>query len=221
MRGIHPSHYGRICPIETPEGKNAGLVNSLTSYTRVGPEGLETPTTVSRRALFSEERFPFLSSQRKRRRGRRLLPPTFFLPAPLLPTTRLPLRRGDNLIDNFNQAARERIQYVGISRIQMISIATSLIPFLEHNDANRALMGQHATPGCATINTGAPHRRYWPRGSGCRGVGTCFGGADDWPNLLRQWKNDPCAAKGKGRRETAWSPRIKPRVSALLGEQHP
>ena len=146
MRGIHPSHYGRICPIETPEGKNAGLVNSLSVYTRVDYEGvLETPYyrlkegQIQRRAGFH-----FFSAQREEDEKASIAPADIASSrSHLLPDAFLPVRRGENLRDNYGQTTREKIQYVGISRIQMISIATSLIPFLEHNDANRALMGSN------------------------------------------------------------------------------
>ena len=146
MRGIHPSHYGRICPIETPEGKNAGLVNSLGSYTRIGPAGvLETPYYLVKKGQVQRRAgFHFFSAQREEEEKACIAPADVTCAGRhLLPAASLPLRKGENLLDNFSQTSREGIQYVGISRIQMISIATSLIPFLEHNDANRALMGSN------------------------------------------------------------------------------
>jgi len=218
MRGIHPSHYGRICPIETPEGKNAGLVNSLTSYTRVGPEGvLETPYyRVEEGFIQRRKGFHFFSSQREEEERAKIAPADILSSrSPLLPTTRLPLRRGDNLIDNFNQAARERIQYVGISRIQMISIATSLIPFLEHNDANRALMGSNmqrqAVPPLTLehpiVGTGLEGRVVGESGHVLEAQTTGRISYVSGRMILVQRRE-------RGRRETAWSPRIKPRVSA-------
>jgi DNA-directed RNA polymerase subunit beta len=146
MRGIHPSHYGRICPIETPEGKNAGLVNSLSVYTRVGRDGvLETPYyRVKEGQIQRRGGFNFFSAQKEEDEKASIAPPDV-VPSRsnLLPDAPLPVRRGENLLDNYGQTSRDKIQYVGISRIQMISIATSLIPFLEHNDGNRALMGSN------------------------------------------------------------------------------
>ena len=146
MRGIHPSHYGRICPIETPEGKNAGLVNSLSVYTRVDYEGvLETPYyRLKEGQIQRRSGFHFFSAQREEDEKASIAPADIASSrSHLLPDAFLPVRRGENLRDNYGQTTREKIQYVGISRIQMISIATSLIPFLEHNDANRALMGSN------------------------------------------------------------------------------
>ena len=217
MRGIHPSHYGRICPIETPEGKNAGLVNSLTSYTRVGPEGvLETPYyRVEEGFIQRKKGFHFFSSQREEEERAKIAPGDILSSrSPLLPTTRLPLRRGDNLIDNFNQARRERIQYVSISRIQMISIATSLIPFLEHNDANRALMGSNmqrqAVPPLTLehpiVGTGLEGRVVGESGHVLEAQTTGRISYVSGKIILVQ-------RRGEGGRETAWSPWVKPRVS--------
>ena len=219
MRGIHPSHYGRICPIETPEGKNAGLVNSLTSYTRVGPEGvLETPYyRVEQGFVQRKKGFHFFSSQREEEERAKIAPADILSSrSPLLPTTRLPLRRGDNLIDNFNQAPRERIQYVGISRIQMISIATSLIPFLEHNDANRALMGSNmqrqAVPPLTLehpiVGTGLEGRVVGESGHVLEAQTTGRISYVSGRMIFVQ-------RRGKGRRETVWSPWVKLRLSAL------
>jgi DNA-directed RNA polymerase beta subunit len=146
MRGIHPSHYGRICPIETPEGKNAGLVNSIGSYTWINPEGvLETPYyRVKEGQVQRREGFHFFSAQQEEEKKAIIAPADIAPPDHhILPKFSLPVRRGENLLDNFNQAGRDQIQYISISRIQMISVATSLIPFLEHNDGNRALMGSN------------------------------------------------------------------------------
>lgn len=146
MRGIHPSHYGRICPIETPEGKNAGLVNSLSVYTRIGSDGiLETPYYLVKEGQIQRRGgFHFFSAQREEEEKATIAPGDVpFSRCNIIASSPLPVRRGENLLDNFSQATREQIQYIAISRIQMISIATSLIPFLEHNDANRALMGSN------------------------------------------------------------------------------
>ena len=219
MRGIHPSHYGRICPIETPEGKNAGLVNSLTSYTRVGPEGvLETPYYRAEEGFVQRKKgFYFFSSQREEEERAKIAPADILSSrSPLLPITRLPLRRGDNLIDNFNQAPRERIQYVGISRIQMISIATSLIPFLEHNDANRALMGSNmqrqAVPPLTLehpiVGTGLEGRVVGESGHVLEAQTTGRISYVSGRMILVQRREEGC-------REMAWSPWVKPGVSAL------
>ena len=140
IRDIHPSQYGRICPIETPEGPNAGLIGSLTTYTRVNSFGfLETPFYKVRKGLVSKNSFPF------------------YLDA--LTEDKFKLAAGDVKIDAQNRIISkfvpvryqrelitvnsEDVDFIAISPIQVVSLATSLIPFLEHNDANRALMGSN------------------------------------------------------------------------------
>ncbi len=138
VRDIHPSHYGRICPVETPEGPNAGLIGSLATYARVNPYGfLETPYRVVEGGKVTQE-IRFLSADEEARY--RIAPGD--------------ARRGqDGLIEgptvpvryrnDFAAAKPEMIDFVGISPIQIISIGTALIPFIEHDDANRALMGSN------------------------------------------------------------------------------
>ena len=159
IRSIHPTLYGRICPIETPEGKNAGLVNSFSIFANINYEGLiETPFfQVYRGQVLYDMGINYLPVDhedslsiipydiKKSRLG--------FLPKTIIPT-------------RFKQQLKEinfdKIDLISISRIQMISIATSLIPFLEHNDANRVLMGSNmqrqavtlVKPECPLIGTG-------------------------------------------------------------------
>lgn len=140
VRGIHPSHYGRICPIETPEGKNTGLVNSLTVYARINSQGLlESPF------------YPIYKGQIQKNNGLMYLAAdqeekTKVATADLnisslgfLPRQFIPVRIGKDFIT----LSRNSVDFIGISQIQMISLATSFIPFLEHDDANRALMGSN------------------------------------------------------------------------------
>jgi DNA-directed RNA polymerase beta subunit len=140
VRGIHPTHYGRICPIETPEGPNAGLVNSITSFGKINQQGfLETPyLRVYKGQVQKNLKCVFLSAKQEEN----------FVVAPsdlklsklnFLSKKKIPTRIGKE----FKQVFRTKVQYIAISQIQMISIATSLIPFLEHDDANRALMGSN------------------------------------------------------------------------------
>ncbi|MDH4380020.1 MAG: DNA-directed RNA polymerase subunit beta [Vampirovibrionales bacterium] len=138
VRDIHPSHYGRICPVETPEGPNAGLIGSLATYARVNDYGfLETPYWVCNQGVVTED-IKFLSADeedrfriapgdiRRDKKGRIL-------------GSDIPARyRGE-----FTISEPELVDYVGISPIQIVSMATALIPFLEHDDANRALMGSN------------------------------------------------------------------------------
>ena len=146
VRGIHPTHYGRICPIETPEGKNAGLVNSLTVYTRVGANGiLETPYySVAHGQLQRRGGFRYFSAAEEEGRGSTVASGDVNSSTSLLlPATPFPIREMGDPQEDFKHMERGKVSYIAISPIQMISVATSLIPFLEHDDANRALMGSN------------------------------------------------------------------------------
>nr|QHD45063.1 DNA-directed RNA polymerase subunit beta [Ulva pertusa] len=141
IRGIHPTHYGRICPIETPEGQNAGLVNSFTIYSSLNSKGfIETPFYKMYKGfiLLNQGLFLFSSDQEK---NFNIAPGDIkknklnFLPGKV----DIPCRQ----LKEFKRVSRIKMDYIAINSIQMISIATSLIPFLEHNDGNRALMGSN------------------------------------------------------------------------------
>jgi DNA-directed RNA polymerase subunit beta len=138
IRGIHSTHYGRICPVETPEGKNAGLVSSLTTYARVNPEGLiQTPFyKVYKGQVQKQAGFFYLTAEQEEKAiiaaGDLNLFKTGFLQKGFIPVRKF---------DEFTKLSRHDIHFMCVSPIQMISIATSLVPFLEHDDANRALMG--------------------------------------------------------------------------------
>ena len=140
IRGIHPTYYGRLCPIETPEGQNAGLVNSFTVYTQRDEYGnLETPF------------YPVYKGQIQKSLNPIYVPPqkesdSILAPADIkiskwntLPKTRIPVRKDWK----FDYAMWNQITNQSVGILQMISVATSLIPFLEHDDANRALMGSN------------------------------------------------------------------------------
>lgn len=140
IRGIHTSHYGRICPIETPEGKNTGLVNSLTAYAKLNNLGvIETPFyKVYQGQVQKQLGLIYLSSDYEEKSliaaGDLSISSTRFLSKSSLPVR----------IQNFlTKNKRKNVQFLAVSPLQMISIATSLIPFLEHDDANRALMGSN------------------------------------------------------------------------------
>jgi DNA-directed RNA polymerase subunit beta len=139
VRDIHPSHYGRICPVETPEGPNAGLIGSLATYARVNDYGfLETPYWEVKDGVLTGE-IHFLSADeedryriapgdaRKQADNKTLLGPS------------QPVRYRNQ----FTFTEPELVDYVGVSPIQIVSVGTALIPFLEHDDANRALMGSN------------------------------------------------------------------------------
>jgi DNA-directed RNA polymerase subunit beta len=140
IRGIHPSHYGRICPVETPEGKNTGLVNSLTAYARVNPEGyIETPFYRVYKGQVQKKKGLYFFSAKQEEKIKLGAADLYISDIGFLPKASIPVR----IVEDFTKIARNEIQYVGVAPIQMISIATSLIPFFEHDDANRALMGSN------------------------------------------------------------------------------
>ena len=138
VRDVHPTHYGRICPIETPEGPNIGLITSLSTYARVNDYGfIETPyrkvvngkVTNEIRYLFALEEEEAIIAQANApvdRYGR--------FTAPLVSA-----RKGGEFI----MVRPEEVDYMDVSPKQLVSVATSLIPFLENDDANRALMGSN------------------------------------------------------------------------------
>nr|ACY06065.1 beta subunit of RNA polymerase [Volvox carteri f. nagariensis] len=140
IRGIHPSHYGRICPVETPEGKNTGLVNSLTAYARVNSQGyIETPFYRVYKGQVQKKKGLFFFSAKQEEKIKLGAADLYTSDIGFLPKASIPVR----IVEDFTKIARNEIQYVGVAPIQMISIATSLIPFFEHDDANRALMGSN------------------------------------------------------------------------------
>lgn len=140
VRGIHASHYGRICPIETPEGKNTGLVNSLTTYAQVNNQGLiETPFYLLYKGQVQKNYGRIYFSAEKEQVYKIATPDLNISKLNFLPKQKIPVRFGKDFI----QTIRRYISFIGVSPVQMISVATALIPFLEHDDANRALMGSN------------------------------------------------------------------------------
>ena len=149
VRGIHPTHYGRICPIETPEGRNAGLVNSLTIHAQISSHGfIKTPFynvyqgQIQKQDSSRSDARPILLSAEQEENIK--IAPSDLRPSTLnfLPKSRIPIRNASHEKE-YQLVSREEVEYVALSPIQMISIATSLIPFLEHDDATRALMGSN------------------------------------------------------------------------------
>ncbi len=138
VRDVHPTHYGRVCPIETPEGPNIGLINSLAVYAKTNRYGfLETPyrkvsdgavtDRVEYLSAIEEGQFVIAQANAKLDEAGRLI---------------------DELVscrfqNEFMLATPEKVQYMDVSPKQIVSVAASLIPFLEHDDANRALMGSN------------------------------------------------------------------------------
>ncbi|MCC7329506.1 MAG: DNA-directed RNA polymerase subunit beta [Gammaproteobacteria bacterium] len=138
VRDVHPTHYGRVCPIETPEGPNIGLINSLSVYARTNEYGfLETPYRKVTNGRVTDE-VEYLSAIEE---GQYVIAQAN---ATLSPKGEFE----DELVsvrhqNEFTIMAREQIQFMDISPRQTVSVAAALIPFLEHDDANRALMGSN------------------------------------------------------------------------------
>jgi DNA-directed RNA polymerase subunit beta len=138
VRDIHPSHYGRICPVETPEGPNAGLIGSLSTFARVNEYGfIETPFMVVKDGKVTDE-IHHLSADEED--NFRVAPGDIELSKDrTIKADNIPIRYRSE----FTMGESSKIDYVGVSPIQIISVATALIPFIEHDDANRALMGSN------------------------------------------------------------------------------
>ena len=139
VRDVHPSHYGRMCPIETPEGPNIGLIGSLASYGRINAFGfVETPyRKVSKGKVSDEVDYLTATDEDKfiiAQANSPLKPSGAFAEAHVLVR-----QRGGEA--ELRPAAE--VDYMDVSPRQMVSVATALIPFLEHDDANRALMGSN------------------------------------------------------------------------------
>ncbi|MCP4995206.1 MAG: DNA-directed RNA polymerase subunit beta [Gammaproteobacteria bacterium] len=138
VRDVHPTHYGRVCPIETPEGPNIGLINSLAVYSRTNDYGfLETPYRKVEKGHVTDQ-VDYLSAIEEGR----------FVIAQANATLDEKGALTDELISSRHQNetslfSPEDIQYMDISPKQIVSVAASMIPFLEHDDANRALMGSN------------------------------------------------------------------------------
>jgi DNA-directed RNA polymerase subunit beta len=138
VRDVHPTHYGRVCPIETPEGPNIGLINSLAVYARTNDYGfLETPYRKVTDARVTD-RIEYLSA----------IDEAQYVIAQANATLDGTGRFADELISSrfqneFMLSTPDKIQYMDVSPKQIVSVAASLIPFLEHDDANRALMGSN------------------------------------------------------------------------------
>ncbi|MCW8921945.1 MAG: DNA-directed RNA polymerase subunit beta, partial [Sedimenticola sp.] len=138
VRDVHPTHYGRVCPIETPEGPNIGLINSLAVYARTNDYGfLETPYRVVKDG-FVTDKIDYLSAIEE---GRFVIAQASAAvdDKGMLFEELIPCRyQNETMLTNPDQ-----IQYMDVSPKQIVSVAASMIPFLEHDDANRALMGSN------------------------------------------------------------------------------
>ncbi|RBO90817.1 DNA-directed RNA polymerase subunit beta [Nocardia puris] len=137
VRDVHPSHYGRMCPIETPEGPNIGLIGSLSVYARVNPFGfIETPYRKVENGRVTDE-VVYLTADEEDREVRAQANSPVDADGNFL-EDRVLARRGN---EEMEFVAPAEVTYMDVSPRQMVSVATAMIPFLEHDDANRALMG--------------------------------------------------------------------------------
>ncbi len=138
VRDVHPTHYGRVCPIETPEGPNIGLINSLALYARTNKYGfLETPYRKVANSKVTDQ-IDFLSAIEEGNY--------------VIAQANAQIDKSGKLVDTlvscrnkneFSLSTPDRVEYMDIAPAQIVSVAASLIPFLEHDDANRALMGSN------------------------------------------------------------------------------
>ncbi|MHB1476130.1 MAG: DNA-directed RNA polymerase subunit beta, partial [Coriobacteriia bacterium] len=162
VRDVHPSHYGRMCPIETPEGPNIGLIGSLATFARINPYGfIETPYRKVVKGKVTDQ-IDYLTADADEQfviaqAGEPLDSKGKFLNEKVLC-----IIKGGEPVD----AAPDEVNYMDVSPRQIVSVATALIPFLEHDDANRALMGSNMqrqavpllTPSAPFIGTGMEYR---------------------------------------------------------------
>ena len=138
VRDVHPTHYGRVCPIETPEGPNIGLINSLATFARTNEYGfLETPYRRVEGGVVTDK-IEFLSA----------IDEAQYVIAQASAKLSDKNTFAEELVDvrhqnEFQKTAAENVNYMDVSPKQVVSVAASLIPFLEHDDANRALMGSN------------------------------------------------------------------------------
>jgi DNA-directed RNA polymerase subunit beta len=137
VRDVHPSHYGRMCPIETPEGPNIGLIGSLSVYARVNPFGfIETPYRKVNDGVVSDE-IHYLTADEEDRHVVAQANSPINESGQFLEDRVLVRRKGGEV----EYVSSAEVDYMDVSPRQMVSVATAMIPFLEHDDANRALMG--------------------------------------------------------------------------------
>jgi DNA-directed RNA polymerase subunit beta len=178
VRDVHPTHYGRICPIETPEGPNIGLISSLSCFARINEYGfIESPyrkvkdgrvldyvtvtnggesgLRVGEHLERSEAVKKNAALKKDKKRGMELIPFSFYLSAweedrHTIAQANIDLDESGHIVDELVNARRQgnfvlvnqaEVDYVDVSPKQLVSVAASLVPFLEHDDANRALMG--------------------------------------------------------------------------------
>ena len=139
VRDVHYTHYGRLCPIETPEGPNIGLISSLSVFSKVNSMGfLETPYRKVEKGVVDTKNFTYMSAEEEE--GMKIAQANIPLDAKGKITEDKVIAR---LEGDFPLASPEEINYTDVAPNQIASVSASLIPFLEHDDANRALMGSN------------------------------------------------------------------------------
>ncbi len=137
VRDVHPSHYGRICPIETPEGPNIGLINSLSTFARVNEFGfIETPYRVVEKGRVTDE-IRYLNADQEE--GKIIAQANCEVDDQGVFVGHVTVRQSGE----FLEVDKEEVNFMDVSPKQLVSVAAGLIPFLEHDDANRALMGSN------------------------------------------------------------------------------
>ena len=169
VRDVHHSHYGRICPIETPEGPNIGLIGSLATYGQVNRFGfIETPYRVVKDGIVTDK-IVYLTADRE---------DEYIIAQANTPVDEASGKIMTNVVvcryaEEYIEEPAQRVQLMDVSPKQIVSIATALIPFLEHDDANRALMGANMQrqavpllrPDAPIVGTGMEYRAAKDSGS--------------------------------------------------------
>ncbi|NGX57985.1 MAG: DNA-directed RNA polymerase subunit beta [Chlamydiae bacterium] len=152
VRDVHTSHYGRICPIETPEGPNIGLITSLSSFAKINEFGfIETPYRIVKDGIVTDEVEYMTADQEER----------YIIAQALAPLDDMKMFAEEKCWARYRgeqiEIETEKVTHMDVSPKQLVSIVTGLIPFLEHNDANRALMGSNMQrQGVPLLKTEAP-----------------------------------------------------------------
>jgi len=170
VRDVHPSHYGRMCPIETPEGPNIGLIGSLATFARINPYGfIETPYRKVVKGKVTDE-IEYLTADEEERHVIAQANEPFNLTTGKFVNAKVLCRvKGQGPGGQFGEPEERipaEVNYMDVSPRQMVSVATALIPFLEHDDANRALMGSNMQrqavplmrPSSPLVGTGLEYR---------------------------------------------------------------
>ena len=168
VRDVHPTHYGRICPIETPEGPNIGLINSLATYARVNKYGfIESPYRKVVDKKVTDEVI-YLSAMEEAK----------YTIAQANATIDARNRITDELVScrkggNFVMTTPDQVEFIDVSPKQLVSVAAALVPFLENDDANRALMGSNMQRQAVPLlrprrRSSAPASRTWWRATPAR-----------------------------------------------------